>query len=271
MKKKIHKFKPSKKLGQNFLINKNIIDLIIRKIDPKLDEVFLEIGPGLGSLTFPILDLINKLYAIEIDNSLSKKLKEKVSSEKLTVFSENVIRFDMQKFYEKKKVPIRIFGNLPYNISVFLMLKLLKFHRIIKDMHFMFQKEVANRIKANPNTKNYGKLSVIVQYFFKVTSLIDVPKECFFPIPKVNSSFIRLEPHFFPPYYVSNIKLLSYITNMAFSKKRKMLRNSLSELFSEKKLRNLGINPLLRAENISISEYCCLTEDLVKKNFLIPK
>ncbi|CAL4319708.1 16S rRNA (adenine(1518)-N(6)/adenine(1519)-N(6))-dimethyltransferase RsmA [Buchnera aphidicola] len=271
MQKKMQSFQPSKKLGQNFLVDKNFISKIVNSINPKLGEILLEIGPGLGSLTFPILEYIEKLYAIEIDKNLSKKLKNFFPSKKLVIFSKNVMKFNFLEFYRKNNKPIRIFGNLPYNISVFLLLKLIEFSSIIKDMHFMFQTEVANRIQAHPNKKNYGKLSVIIQYFFKVTPILDISKQSFFPIPKVNSSFIRLQPHICSPYYVKNVKILSYITNIAFSQRRKIVRHSLSKLFSEKKLYDLGINPLLRAENISISEYCRLTDYLVKKNFLIPK
>ncbi|WP_343152948.1 16S rRNA (adenine(1518)-N(6)/adenine(1519)-N(6))-dimethyltransferase RsmA [Buchnera aphidicola] len=271
MKKNFNLFKPSKKFGQNFLIDKIVISNIVDNLNPKSGEVLLEIGPGFGSLTFPILKRIDKLYAVEIDKNLSEKLKNFFSPEKLTIFSENIIKFNFLKFYKKKAKRIRIFGNLPYNISVFLMIKLLKFSYLIEDMHFMFQKEVADRIQANPSEKSYGKLSIIIQYFFKVTLLLDISKESFSPIPKVNSSFIRLQPHVCSPYHVKDITMLSYVTNVAFSQRRKIVKHSLSKLFSEKKLCDLGINPLLRAENISISEYCRLTEYLVKKNFLIPK
>ncbi|XBC42412.1 MAG: 16S rRNA (adenine(1518)-N(6)/adenine(1519)-N(6))-dimethyltransferase RsmA [Buchnera aphidicola (Meitanaphis elongallis)] len=253
------KYIAKKRLGQNFLIDSDVINNIISSINPKKTDIMIEIGSGLGALTHYIYKFLNKLFLIEYDSDLVARLRLSYQNiDKITIFSKNVLEFNFvhieQKFYDS----IRIFGNLPYNISVAILLYLFKYNNIV-DMHFMFQKEVANRLLASPGTKNYGRLSIISQYFCKMIRLFDINPTSFKPIPKVSSTFLRLVPYKSRKYYVKNIKNLSKVTSLAFGQRRKIVRHSLSSLFSENVLIALGIDPMLRAENISIMQYCKLS------------
>ncbi|WP_422667095.1 16S rRNA (adenine(1518)-N(6)/adenine(1519)-N(6))-dimethyltransferase RsmA [Buchnera aphidicola] len=262
MKKNIYqKHIPLKKFGQNFLIDKIIINNIIQWINPKNSEVLVEIGPGLAALTEPICNMVDSLIIIEIDSNLLELLKNKNFFSKLIIFNKNALTFDYLKLFHNQKL-IRIFGNLPYNISVSLIIYLFKKIYIIKDMHFMIQKEVADRLIATPGNKSYGRLSILAQYYCHIKIIFNVLPESFFPIPKVYSVFVQLIPRKKYPIYVYDINILSYITNIAFQKRRKILRHSLSSLFSVDKLITLGIDPTLRAENISVLQYCKLANYL---------
>ncbi|CAL4319672.1 Ribosomal RNA small subunit methyltransferase A [Buchnera aphidicola (Eriosoma grossulariae)] len=248
---------PSKFLGQNFLINQIIIDQIVHSINPKLKDILVEIGPGLGALTKKISGFVDELIVIEVDPNLINKLKKYKFSKKLKIFLSNVLYFNFLNLFNKKK-NIRIFGNLPYNISTEIIIYLTQFSNIIDDMNFMLQKEVANRLLAKPNTKSYGRLSVIVQYFFNVNFLFNIHSESFFPIPKVQSSFLKFIPHIDCPYFLKNIDTLSFVTKIAFNQRRKIILNSLRGFFNSCILNKLGISPFLRAENISVEQYCVL-------------
>ncbi|QCI24240.1 16S rRNA (adenine(1518)-N(6)/adenine(1519)-N(6))-dimethyltransferase RsmA [Buchnera aphidicola (Muscaphis stroyani)] len=252
------KYFPKKKLGQNFLINKKIVQDIVNIINPKITQILVEIGPGFAALTKPICKLVNNLIVIEIDATLLKFLEKQSFYSKLIIFCQDALRFDYLNLYHQKK-NIRIFGNLPYNISTSLIIHLLNQIHIVEDMHFMLQKEVADRLTATPGNKSYGRLSIITQYYCKVKTLLKVSAKNFLPIPKVDSAFVSLIPHTNHPYFLYNINTLSYITNIAFQKRRKMIRHSLSNVFTEQLLIRLGINPELRAENITINQYCQLS------------
>ncbi|XRX42510.1 MAG: 16S rRNA (adenine(1518)-N(6)/adenine(1519)-N(6))-dimethyltransferase RsmA [Buchnera aphidicola (Eriosoma harunire)] len=252
---------PSKKLGQHFLIDQSVINKIINVINPKNIELLIEIGPGLGSLTRSMLLLIDDLYVIEIDKQLVNKLKNFTNSYKLIIFCQDVLSFDFFSFLNIKK-NVRVFGNLPYNISTAVLLHLIKYVSVFYDMNFMLQKEVADRILAQPDSKNYGRLSIIIQYFFDVKFLFEVSSKSFFPEPKVTSVFLKFKPYITYQYTLRDVSYLSLITKLAFGQRRKMIKNSLSNLFNEHNLIKLGISPLLRAENLSIIEYCCLANYL---------
>ncbi|ANZ22372.1 16S rRNA methyltransferase [Buchnera aphidicola (Diuraphis noxia)] len=264
--KKLYKYHPLKKYGQNFLINKKIAREIIQKINPQYQQKLVEIGPGLGALTKPICEFLEKLIVIEIDANLLNLLKERSFYSKLRIFCNNALNFNYMSLLDKNCQLIRIFGNLPYNISTSLIIFLFQYIKIIQDMHFMLQKEVAKRLVASPGNKYYSRLSIISQYYCNVKLLLNVNSEEFWPKPKVDSVFVNFTPHLNSPYYVHDVSVLSFITNIAFQNRRKMLRHSLNKLFSEKKLIQLDINPRLRAENISILEYCKLSNYLYKKN-----
>lgn len=260
---------PIKGLGQNFLIDKDIIAQIVQIINPKSNEILIEIGSGLAALTKPICRLIKELIVIEIDKNLLNFLKKYSFYSQLNIFCQNALKFDYLDLYNKKNKLIRIFGNLPYHISTSLIFYLFKNINIIKDMNFMLQKEVAERLVAVPGSKLYGRLSIIAQYYCDIKILLNIFPERFWPIPKVHSSFVNLTPHTSNvPYFTHNINILSYITNIAFQKRRKMLRHSLKKIFSENVLIKLDIDPKLRAENISISQYCRLSNYVVKNNIL---
>ncbi|XBC39355.1 MAG: 16S rRNA (adenine(1518)-N(6)/adenine(1519)-N(6))-dimethyltransferase RsmA [Buchnera aphidicola (Nurudea shiraii)] len=252
-------YKSKKFLGQNFLIDKCVIKHIISRINPQKKDVMIEIGPGLGALTYDISKFPCKLFLIEYDKDLAYKLflfYRDMSNVK--IFSENALKFDFLRVRKNFEL-IRIFGNLPYNVSVALLCYFFTYYNIIFDMHLMFQKEVADRLLAVPGTKNYGRLSVISQYFYNITNLLDVFPRSFRPIPKVNSNFLRFTIHKKNKNFVKNVSNLQKITTLAFSKRRKMIKNSLFELFSEDVLTSLDIDPKCRAENLSITQYCILS------------
>ncbi|HXK00288.1 MAG TPA: 16S rRNA (adenine(1518)-N(6)/adenine(1519)-N(6))-dimethyltransferase RsmA [Buchnera sp. (in: enterobacteria)] len=246
---------PNKKLGQHFLIEQSVINKIVQFIQPKLKDNILEIGPGLAALTEPICFFLERLYVIELDSNLANCLANRSFSDKLKIFQKNAINFNFFDIFNKKNKKIRIFGNLPYNISIRFILYLFKFFSIIEDMHFMLQKEVADRLSASPGMKCYGRLSIIAQYYCNVEPLLTVFPSAFLPVPKVNSVFIRLIPHIKLPIPISKIKVLEMITNAAFGQRRKILRHSLSKFFHIETMMALGINPMLRAENLTISQY----------------
>lgn len=250
------KYYPKKNLGQIFLKDKKIINKIINTIKPNSKDILVEIGPGLGSLTNYIIKYIDKMFAIEFDKHLYFILKNNpFFLNKVYFYQKDVMKFNFFNLLKNKEENLRIFGNLPYNISTNIIFYLLKFRNIIKDMHFMFQKEVANRLIAKPNCKNYGKLSVMAQYYYDIYPIFDISPESFSPIPKVYSTLIRVIPKKNFPYHI-NISFLETILRKSFGKRRKILSNSLKEIFSCNFLDNLMINSKLRAENISVDQYC---------------
>ncbi|QOI11281.1 16S rRNA (adenine(1518)-N(6)/adenine(1519)-N(6))-dimethyltransferase RsmA [Blochmannia endosymbiont of Colobopsis nipponica] len=252
-----------KKFGQNFLNDQHIIDLIIYYISPKNNENLIEVGPGLGALTKRIAKYVNHLTAIEIDKDLVQKLKKSLSHQKnIKILHKNVMSINFQNLSNKIGESLRIFGNLPYNISTQLIFHLLKYINVIQDMHFMLQKEIADRLIAMPNNKNYGILSIMVQYFCTVFHLTEVPSKSFIPNPKVNSTFIRLTPHNNKPYLANNLKNLSIIVKTAFKQRRKIIKNSLKNLLNTKQIIKQGIDPTLRAENLDIKQFCLLSNVL---------
>lgn len=263
--KKHIKIFPVKEYGQNFLINQNIIKNIVKIINPKKTQILLEIGPGLGALTKPICEFLEELIVIEIDPNILIFLKKQSFFYKLQVFCQDALYFNYRNVFYKKNKLIRIFGNLPYNISTSLMLCLFKHIKIIQDMNFMLQKELAQRLVALPGQKYYGRLSIIAQYYFNIKILLSIQSEDFYPVPKVDSVFVNFTPHTHSPYFVYDINLLSAIIKNAFQNRRKILRHSLKIFFSENDLIQLNINPNLRAENISIIKYCQLANNLYKK------
>ncbi|CAL4042463.1 Ribosomal RNA small subunit methyltransferase A [Buchnera aphidicola (Pemphigus populi)] len=257
--------RPNKKLGQHFLIEKDIINQIVKHINPKLQDNIVEIGPGLAALTQPMCEFLEELYVIELDTDLVNYLLETSFAKKLKIFASNAINFNFLDIFNKKNKNIRIFGNLPYNISIQLILYLFKSCSIIEDMHFMFQKEVAYRLSASPGNKCYGRLSVITQYYCDVIPLLTVFPNSFLPTPKIDSVFVRLIPHVTFPVFINDIKVLEKITNEAFGQRRKILRHSLSKFFNVETLIKLGVNPTLRAENVTVSQYLKLAYYLIMK------
>ncbi|CAL4319272.1 Ribosomal RNA small subunit methyltransferase A [Buchnera aphidicola (Chaitophorus sp. 3695)] len=261
------KFFQKKKFGQNFLTDPLIITKIIKCINPIQNDLLLEIGPGLGALTIPICNIISKLNVVDIDLDVLNFFKNKKIFSKINFFLKDICKFNLMQFYlNNKKKKIRIFGNLPYNISTILLIRLIKFNFIIKDMHFMFQKEVANRILSHPNSKLYGRLSILIQYFFKVKKMFDISPKSFYPSPKIYSTFLKFSPHKIFSQFNFDLNILSKITKIAFSKRRKILKHSLKNLFTEDVLLKLNINSKLRAENLSLKKYCQLTDYLIRQD-----
>lgn len=248
-----------KRFGQNFLNDLFVIDSIVAAINPRNDQAMLEIGPGLAALTEPVARDLDHMTVIEIDRDLAERLRNNPKlKDKLTVRQQDAMTADFSQISAELGQKLRVFGNLPYNISTPLMFHLFSFTDSISDMHFMLQKEVVNRLAAGPNSKAYGRLSVMAQYFCQVIPVLEVPPHAFKPAPKVDSAVVRLIPHAEKPYPVQNLRWLSRVTTDAFNQRRKTIRNGLGHLFSVEQLEALGINPGLRAENITVEQYCML-------------
>ncbi|MCW5197326.1 16S rRNA (adenine(1518)-N(6)/adenine(1519)-N(6))-dimethyltransferase RsmA [Buchnera aphidicola] len=245
-----------KKFGQHFLCKKSIVNKIINILNPKKHELLIEVGPGLASLTKPICNILDKLIVIELDKELSKFLIQSQLSQKIKIFIQDVNIFDFREIAVKTYRLLRIFGNLPYNISVSFILYLIQFKTYIFDMYFMVQKEVAERFVALPGSKLYGRLSVISQCYYDIFLCFHVLPISFFPEPQVQSIFIKITPKILSLYSKYHINCLNIVTLAAFQKRRKMLKNSLSNIFTEDTLLYLGINPFERAENVSVFNYC---------------
>lgn len=253
-----------KRFGQNFLNDPYIIESIVNAIHPQKGEAIVEIGPGLAALTEPVGERLDAMTVIEIDRDLAARLQtHPFLGPKLTIFQQDAMTFDFAAFAAEKGQPIRVFGNLPYNISTPLMFHLFSYVGAIKDMHFMLQKEVVNRLVAGPGSKAYGRLSVMAQYYCQVIPVLEVPPESFTPAPKVDSAVVRLMPYAQLPHPVEDVRVLSRITTEAFGKRRKTLRNSLGHLFTAEALAEMNIDATLRAENISVAQYCQLANWLI--------
>ncbi|KGQ39216.1 16S rRNA (adenine(1518)-N(6)/adenine(1519)-N(6))-dimethyltransferase RsmA [Gallibacterium genomosp. 1] len=248
-----------KRFGQNFLHDDQIIQSIVAAINPQANDFLIEIGPGLGALTEPVAEQIEHLTVIELDRDLAERLRHHpFLHQKLTVIEQDVMRFDFQQLAQQAEKPLRIFGNLPYNISTPLMFHLFQYHDVIQDMHFMLQKEVVNRLCAGPNSKAYGRLTIMAQYFCQVIPVLEVPPSAFKPAPKVDSAVVRLVPHKVLPHPVKDLYWLNRVCTQAFNQRRKTLRNSLMDLFTAEQLTELGIKLTDRAENLTIADYARL-------------
>ena len=253
----MQKYKTKKRFGQHFLSDFSVIEKLIYEINPDPNDKIVEIGPGLGALTFPLLHKINTLDVVEIDRDVIARLEQK-NDPKLTIHGVDALKFDFTSLLENQ-AKLRVVGNLPYNISTPLIFHLLNFKNKISDMHFMLQNEVVKRITAEPNSKAYGRLSVMVQYHCKTEYLFFVGPESFDPPPKVNSAILRLSPWQDQPHTAKDEKHLSELVAQAFSMRRKTLRNNLKKVISAEQIETLGIDPSKRAENLSISEFVTLS------------
>jgi 16S rRNA (adenine1518-N6/adenine1519-N6)-dimethyltransferase len=247
-----------KRFGQNFLTDKAIISSLIDAIAPQSDDIMVEIGPGLGALTQPLLTQLNHLQVIEIDRDIIQWMQQFYPANKITIHNSDVLKFDFSKVGDH----IRVVGNLPYNISSPILFKLLENVQQIIDMHFMLQKEVVERMVAQPSTPAYGRLSVMLQYRLKMEYLITVPPESFEPAPKVESAFVRCIPHETLPYPAINEALFAKVVLAAFGQRRKTLRNTLKGLLDDTGFSELNIDSQLRAENLSVSQFVAIANFL---------
>ncbi|SQI42624.1 Ribosomal RNA small subunit methyltransferase A [Leminorella richardii] len=246
-----------KRFGQNFLSDTYVIDSIVSAIHPLSGQAMLEIGPGLAALTEPVAERIDHLNVIELDRDLAARLAVNPKlKDKLTIYQQDAMTFDFAALSKELGQPLRVFGNLPYNISTPLMFHLFSYTGAISDMHFMLQKEVVNRLVASENSKAYGRLSVMAQYYCRVIPVLEVPPTAFKPAPKVDSAVVRLIPHATLPYPVEDVRLLGRLTTEAFNQRRKTIRNSLGNLFTADQLTELGLDLNMRAENVSVEQYC---------------
>ncbi|MDO4627182.1 MAG: 16S rRNA (adenine(1518)-N(6)/adenine(1519)-N(6))-dimethyltransferase RsmA [Pasteurellaceae bacterium] len=253
-----------KRFGQNFLHDDNVIYGIVNAINPQPDQFLVEIGPGLGALTEPVAEQVNQLTVLELDRDLAERLRHHpFLNQKINVIETDAMQFDFAQFYaeqsaDKNGQKMRIFGNLPYNISTPLMFHLFNYYHLIQDMHFMLQKEVVKRLCAAPNSKAYGRLTIMAQYFCQVMPVLEVPPTAFKPAPKVDSAVVRLVPHQQLPHPVKDLNCLNRVCSQAFNQRRKTLRNALSTLFTPEQLNELDIDANARAENLSIADYARL-------------
>ena len=247
---------PRKRFGQNFLVDHQIINQIISTISPKNNDSIVEIGPGKGAITFPLLEYLDHLSVIEIDRDLVSML-ELEGQKKLTIYQSDALTFDFSQISNK----IRVIGNLPYNISSPLLFHLLSYRDQIIDMTFMLQKEVVDRIVAPPGNKTYGRLSVMMQAFYEVELMFVVPKESFEPQPKIESAILYLKTKEQP--LVKNSKPLEEIVKLAFSQRRKTLKNCLKSVLNQSQTE---IDLSQRAEMLSTENFVTLMNDYEKQN-----
>jgi 16S rRNA (adenine1518-N6/adenine1519-N6)-dimethyltransferase len=244
-----------KRFGQNFLHNEAVISDIIDAINPEPGENLIEIGPGLGALTEPVIERAKKLSVVELDRDLAHRLRHHpFLAPHLTIFETDALKFDFAQLATQES-PLRIFGNLPYNISTPLIFHLLTFKSQVKDMHFMLQKEVVQRMAAGPDCKAYGRLSIMTQYQCQVVPVMEIGPEAFKPAPKVDSAIVRLIPHKEIKNPVKDINALNTVCLAAFNQRRKTLRNSFKNLISVEQLTALNIDANLRPENLTIDDY----------------
>lgn len=249
---------PRKRFGQNFLIDPQIVADIIHVVHSCRDDVMVEIGPGLGALTRPLLQSLEHLHVVEIDRDIVERLRAEFSEKKLTIHEGDALEFDFSSLGEN----LRVVGNLPYNISTPLLFHLSWFAGNIRDMHFMLQKEVVARMVAKPSTPDYGRLSVMLKCRFEMEQLFIVLPESFRPPPKVQSAVVRMIPLKEPLIEASREKLFAEVVSAAFSQRRKTLRNTLRKYLKPEDYLKLEIDPNLRAENLSVSQFVTIAEYL---------
>jgi 16S rRNA (adenine1518-N6/adenine1519-N6)-dimethyltransferase len=246
--------KARKRFGQNFLSDHYIISQIVHAIAPKTCDHLVEIGPGLGAITLPLLPKVKQLTAIELDRDIIPILQKKAQGyDHLTLYECDILQFHLS---ELTTIPhsLRIIGNLPYNISTPVLFHLFEQKDLIQDMHFMLQKEVALRLVASPGSKQYGRLTIMAGYHCGIELLLDVPPNSFNPAPKVDSCFIRLIPHP-PPLTAKNLVLLDKVVKQAFSMRRKTISNALKTLTTKEQLLDLDIDPSVRPEDLAIEQF----------------
>jgi len=243
--------KPRKRFGQHFLHDPRVIARIVAAIDPRPDDVLVEIGPGLGALTAPLLERVAQLHVVEIDRELAERLRAAYPAERLVVHTGDALEFD----FAALPAPLRVVGNLPYNISTPLLFRIAAFAPRLRDLHFMLQREVVDRMVAAPSTPDYGRLSVMLQYRFEMAKLLDVGSGAFRPPPRVDSAIVRLVPRPAAALGASDAEALARVVSTAFTKRRKTLRNALSGVIDEADLHSLGIDSRLRPENLGVEEY----------------
>jgi 16S rRNA (adenine1518-N6/adenine1519-N6)-dimethyltransferase len=247
---------PRKRFGQNFLTDQNVLSEIIRVIAPAAGDTMVEIGPGQGAMTALLLAHLSQLHVVELDRDLVAMLQKKFSPDKLIIHAGDALQFDFAAL-QPAQGKLRIVGNLPYNISSPLLFHLAQYAQQVEDQHFMLQKEVVQRMVAPPGGKDYGRLSVMLQWRYQMEMLFIVPPSAFDPPPKVDSAIVRMRP-IASPLACEQVRLEQVVTQ-AFSQRRKVIRNSLSGLFTEQQLVAAGIDPQARPETISLEQYVALT------------
>ena len=252
----IFAYKAKKHLGQNFLNDEIVIQQIIESINPSNDDVFVEIGPGMGAITLPIAKTKAKLHGIELDQDLYSYLsKDTEIYSNINLYHDDALSFKLSKLGND----LRVIGNLPYNISTPLLFHILRYKECIKDLHFMLQKEVADRLCASPGNKKFGRLSIMFGTYMRIKHLFDIPNTSFKPIPKVTSSFVSIKPKLDNEIIVKNNEHLALLVKKGFSQRRKTIKNALKGFISENILIKHEIDPSQRPEEISILKWSQLS------------
>jgi 16S rRNA (adenine1518-N6/adenine1519-N6)-dimethyltransferase len=251
-----------KRFGQHFLHDRSIIERIVTTLDPKAGERVIEIGPGQGALTRELLARVAHLDAVELDRDLVASLCTRIPPDRLTLHQADALKFDFCRLAEPGH-KLRLVGNLPYNISTPLLFHVLEQSNCIRDMLFMLQKEVVDRLSAAPGRKDYGRLSVMIQYRCTVEKLFNVPPGAFKPVPRVDSAVVRLTPHAAPPVAVNDPERFATVVRAAFASRRKTLRNNLKGLLSPEQMLSLGIDPIRRAETLTLAEFAVLSNAML--------
>jgi 16S rRNA (adenine1518-N6/adenine1519-N6)-dimethyltransferase len=250
-----------KRFGQNFLIDKQIIHQIVATLNPQASDNLVEIGPGCGALTQAVLRRVDHLTALEIDRDLITGLKNS-KLDGLQLVQADALEFDFAQLSRNNH--LRIFGNLPYNIATPLLFKLLQYRDHIEDMLFMLQLEVVERIVAQPNSKAYGRLSIILQYFCETTELFTVPAVAFQPQPRVESAMVYLKPYKVLPHETVAPAIWQQVVKQAFAQRRKTLSNNLKGLISSQQLEELDIEPRMRPEQVTLQQYIKISQVMAK-------
>ncbi|MEO7338077.1 MAG: 16S rRNA (adenine(1518)-N(6)/adenine(1519)-N(6))-dimethyltransferase RsmA [Caldimonas sp.] len=245
-----------KRFGQHFLTDESVIDAIVAAIDPKPSDALVEIGPGLGAMTMPLVERCDHLTVIELDRDLAARLRK---NDRLEVVEADVLTVDFGDLASRRTAPLRVVGNLPYNISTPILFHLLAFADRIVDQHFMLQKEVVQRMAAVPGSKAYGRLSVMLQWRYQIEAVLEVPAEAFEPPPRVESAVVRMVP--LPRGDVIDARLLGEVVAVAFSQRRKMLRNTLGRWLDERGYAG-SFDVQRRAEEVPVTEYLQLLDSL---------
>ncbi|MEE2869551.1 MAG: 16S rRNA (adenine(1518)-N(6)/adenine(1519)-N(6))-dimethyltransferase RsmA [Pseudomonadota bacterium] len=246
-----------KRFGQHFLHDRNLVDRMVRTLDLKQDDTVVEIGPGRGALTYPLLEDLPHLHVVELDRDLITLLRQENTPDRLSIHESDALKFDFRTLKPADK-PLRVVGNLPYNISTPLIFHLLSQSDAISDMTFMLQKEVVDRLTASPGTRDWGRLSIMVQYYCQADYLFFVPPGAFSPPPKVDSAVVRLLPYPTLPHPADDEDHLRRLVAQAFTQRRKAIRNSLKSLVSLEQFEAAGIDAGLRPDQLSVADYVAL-------------
>jgi 16S rRNA (adenine1518-N6/adenine1519-N6)-dimethyltransferase len=251
---------PRKRFGQNFLTDQAVLHNIIRAIDPKPDDTMVEIGPGLGAMTRLLLQSLKQLHVVELDRDLVARLQKSFDPARLIVHAGDALQFDFSSIPAADGRKLRVVGNLPYNISSPLLFHLTQIAPLVQDQHFMLQKEVVERMVAAPGSKTYGRLSVMLQWRYRMELLFIVPPTAFDPPPRVESAIVRMIP-LLQPLACDQTKLEQVVLK-AFSQRRKVLRNCVAGMFTENELIDAGVNPQARPETVPLEQFVALANRL---------
>ena len=251
---------PRKRFGQNFLTDQSVLHDIISLIAPQADDAMVEIGPGLGAMTRLLLESLSRLHVVELDRDLVTRLAKTFKPERLTIHQGDALQFDFTQIPVEPGKKLRVVGNLPYNISTPLLFHLTQFAPLVQDQHFMLQKEVVERMVAEPGSKAYGRLSVMLQWRYRMGLLLVVPPTAFEPPPRVESAIVRMIPIEQP--LACDVAKLELVVTTAFSQRRKVLRNCVSGLFAESDLIDAGVDPQARPETVPLAQFVALANRL---------